>query len=340
MKTLVVGGTGFLGGAMTEAARAAGHTVTVLTRGQKERALPPGVEALHADRHGNLDALAGRQFDLVIDTCAYAPDAVARLLDALQSRIGRYAFVSSISAYGTFSPGMDETAPTPRATPEQLAMAQAMPPEQRSSGAAYGLAYGPLKRECEIVAEERLGDRALLLRAGLLVGAGDYTDRLTFWVRRIDEGGLVACPGDPARPAQFVDVRDVARWTILAAERGLGGAFNVTGRALPMSAFFEACRRVAGSDAAFRWIPEEQVIAAGLSPWIQVPLWFPRSSPVYHLLDVAVDRVFAHGFETRPVEDTLRQILDWDRGRRDTPLKAGFTWGKEAALLASKAPPA
>lgn len=335
MKILVVGGTGFLGGAVVEAARLSGHEVAVFTRGKTARALPPGVEVIVGDRHGDLSALSGRSFDLVVDTCAYAPDAVAGLLDALGPGIGRYALVSSISAYEAFrEPGVHEDSPTSRATPEQLEHARALPPEQRSSARSYGDAYGAMKRECELAAFDRLGERVLAVRAGLLVGAGDYSDRLTYWVRRVDQGGLVACPGDPARLVQVIDVRDIARWIVDAAARGVGGAFNVTSRPFAMEALLEGCRRVAGSNARFRWIPDDRILAAGLTPWIEVPLWMPKTNKdLRYILDVAVDKAFGEGLTTRPLEETLANILDWDRSRRDVSLEAGLSRDKEAALL-------
>lgn len=334
MDVLVVGGTGFLGGAMTDAAAAAGHRVAVLTRGETERALPAGVQTLVADRHGDLFVLTGKSFDLVIDTCAYTPDAVARLLDVVGSR-ARYALVSSISVYADFSePGRTGQAPVTRATDEQRLTTLALPPGQRSGAAALGPMYGPMKRECELEAIGRLGDRALILRVGLLVGAGDYTDRFTYWVRRIDGGGTVPCPGDPARPVQVIDVRDVAAWTLHAAENEIGGVFNVTGRPVPMAALLDTCRRVAGSDANVVWVREEDVLAAGLSPWTEVPLWMPRSNDAFrHILEVGVDKAFAEGLRTRPLHETVEQVLAWDRARRDQPLKAGMPADKEAALL-------
>lgn len=339
MRILVVGGTGFLGGAVVDAALAAGHAVTVFTRGRTARALPPGVEVLVGDRHGDLAPLRGRSFGAIVDTCAYAPDAVESLLDAVGGAIDRYALISSISVYADYAtPGIHEESPTKGATEEQLAMARALPPGERSSAASYGAAYGPLKRECERVALDRFGDRAVVVRAGLLVGAGDYTDRLTYWVRRIDQGGTIPCPGDPERRVQLIDVRDVARWTLSAAASAVGGVFNVTGRPFPRGALFEACRRVAGSDARFAWVPEDRVLGTGLAPWSEVPVWMPESNEAFrYFLEVDVDKAFAQGLETRPLDETVGQILAWDRGRRAVPLKAGMPPDKEAALLAVEA---
>src|SRR5205085_1132315 len=69
--------------------------------------------------------------------------------------------------------------------------------------------YGALKAACETEVERAFGDRALLVRPGLIVGPGDRTDRFTWWPARIAKGGRVAAPGRPARPVQFIDVRDL-----------------------------------------------------------------------------------------------------------------------------------
>ncbi|MBF9194577.1 NAD-dependent epimerase/dehydratase family protein [Microvirga terrestris] len=338
MNVLVVGGTGFLGGAVADAALKAGHKITIFTRGQTVNpAVGAGFETIVGDRHRDLSGLRGRSFDLVVDTCAFAPEAVASLLDALSPSIGRYALVSSVSVYAGFTePGLTEQAPASRATPEQMDLARSLPVEQRSSAASYGTAYGPLKRECELVAFERLGARALILRSGLLVGAGDYTDRLTYWVRRVDLGRPVPAPGDPKRLVQLIDVRDAARFIVEGAERGLGGIFNLIGRPLPMSVLLDSCRHVAGSDARFVWCPDEAVLAAGLEPWTEVPLWLPQADEAFrHFLEIDTEKAFAHGLRTRPLGETLGNILTWDRTRRATPLKAGMPPEKEAALLAA-----
>jgi 2'-hydroxyisoflavone reductase len=338
MNVLVVGGTGFLGGAVADAALEEGHRVAIFTRGQiVNPTVRAGFETIVGDRHRDLSAVRGRSFDLVVDTCAYAPDAVASLLDALSPTIGRYALVSSVSVYAGFTePGLTEQAPTSRATPEQLDLARSLPLEQRSDAGSYGTAYGPLKRECELVALDRLGDRALIIRSGLLVGAGDYTDRLTYWVRRVDQGGAIPAPGDPQRLVQLIDVRDAARFIVEGAEKGLGGVFNLTSRPFSMSSLLASCRQVAGSDARFVWCPDEAVLAAGLAPWSEVPLWLPCSDvPFRHFLEIDTEQAYAHGLHTRPLAETLETILAWDRNRRATPLKAGMPQDKEAALLAA-----
>lgn len=338
MRCLVVGGTGFLGGAIVDAAAAVGHSMSVLARGQTGRAQPAGIEFIQADRHDTLDTLAGRSFDWVFDSCAYSPDAVHRLLDAVGEGLKRYVLISSISAYGTFEKeGLNEDDPVPAPTDADLAVAAAVPAADRASAAAYGESYGRLKRACELAAAERLGNRATALRVGLLVGAGDYTNRLTWWVRRIDQARgsqrRVPAPGPPDRPVQFVDARDAAGFALTCAENGLGGIWNVTGQEMALSDVLDAVATAAGSEPEFVWRDDAAILEAGIAPWTDMPLMAPSMPEFRHFLQVDAGKARAEGLTCRPLADTLGRLLDWDRGRRDQPLGVGLTAEQEARLL-------
>uniref|UniRef100_A0AAN0NM29 NAD-dependent epimerase/dehydratase family protein n=1 Tax=Yoonia rhodophyticola TaxID=3137370 RepID=A0AAN0NM29_9RHOB len=191
MRILIVGGTGFLGSATARAAVAGGHQVTVMTR--SGRNVATSAQALIADRTSDVPDLRG-QFDAVIDTCGYAPDMVARLLQATGPV--RYVFVSSISVYDDMSVAQfDETATASAATQDDLDLAAAVEPALRCVADPYGASYGRLKRSCEIAAEEGSEGNCALIRLGLIVGPEDYTDRFTWWVRRCDQDGPLAVPG-------------------------------------------------------------------------------------------------------------------------------------------------
>jgi 2'-hydroxyisoflavone reductase len=340
---LVVGGTGFLGGAIMDALVARGDRVAVLSRGATMRALPAGVEVIRADRHGDLGALDGRSFDWAFDTCAYAPDAVHALLAALDGRIGRYVLASSLSVYGRFdAPGLTEAQEVPDAGPADFARAAEVLPEERASAVAYGPSYGPLKRACERAAEERLGNLATALRIGLIVGAGDYTDRLTWWVRRFDEAGgtkgrLVPAPAPPERPVQVLDVRDAALFAVRCAEQDLGGVWNVTGRPMPLRDLLSAIRAATGSAGKVRWMPAAAFKAAGAAPWTDVPLMAPDVPAFRHFLEVDAGRARATGLTARPLADTLGPLVEWDRGRRDEDLAYGMSAEQENQVLRGEA---
>jgi len=339
MRCLVVGGTGFLGGAIADALIERGHDVTVLCRGSTARPAPSAVQILHADRFGDLSSLKLSGFDWVFDTCAFTPDAVEALLTAVGQDTARYVMISSISAYGTFlKPGLSEDEEVPEASTHDLEVAFSIPPENRASAFAYGASYGPLKRACEVRASRLFGDRATSLRVGLLVGAGDYTDRLTWWVRRIDQARghqrRVAAPAPRQRPIQLIDVRDAAEFAVRCATDDMPGVWNVTGKPGAFSEVLDGVIKVSGAPAELVWVDEEAIHAANVVPWVDFPMMAPSSPNFRYFLEVSTDKAFGAGLKCRPIEETIKPLLDWDRTRREKQLKTGLSSAQEAMLLA------
>ncbi|SMR84068.1 2'-hydroxyisoflavone reductase [Aliiroseovarius halocynthiae] len=335
MRCLVVGGTGFLGGVIVDALLEEGHSVSILSRGETKRQTGAATTTLAADRHQSLDILKNHNFDWVFDTCGYAPNAVTHLLSAIGDGISRYVLISSISAYGSFSkPNLDETENVPTATADDLALAASLPHGRRSSAAAYGASYGALKRACEIEAERMLGDRATSLRVGLLVGAGDYSDRLTWWVRRIDGArGTFPAPAPQNRPVQFIDVRDVADFALRCAIAENGGIWNVTGECITFAEVIEGITYATGSAATPVWIDEQVITDSGLAPWVDIPLMAPSVAEFRYFLNVSTAKARSAGLSCRPPAETLTPLVDWDRIRRNVPLKCGMSAEQEALLL-------
>lgn len=347
MKILVVGGTIFLGRHLVEAALARGHQVSTFSRGRHDDPPPVGrvllpktrhpVEKLRGDRHGDVSALDGRQWDTVIDTCGYLPGGVRHVMNALdRDRVGHYTFVSSVSVYPEFPlNGLDETAPVATITPAQLQEAEAMGTGARATARTYGQMYGALKALCEQAAEDVMPGRVLHVRPGLIVGAHDYSDRFTYWVRRVAEGGDVLAPGAPARRVRVIDAHDLAEWIVRMAESGEPGVFNATGAedGLSMGGMLETCRAVSGSDARMVWTSEQVLIDRGVEPWGELPLWIPAA---YNgIFEARNDKAIAAGLTFRPLADTVADTLDWDRTRsQNEPLRAGLARDREWQLLA------
>jgi nucleoside-diphosphate-sugar epimerase len=170
-----------------------------------------------------------------------------------------------------------------------------------------GEGYGPDKA----AAERHVLPDGAVVRAGLIVGPHDNVFRLPWWVRRIAEGGDVPAPGEPERPLQIIDARDLAAWLVHLAETRTAGAFNGTGPRgqTTMGELLEAAVRATGSDATLRWIPEARLEEAGVEPWMELPLWLPaRHLGTY---DAGTERAQAAGLRTRPVAETVQDIWTW-----------------------------
>jgi 2'-hydroxyisoflavone reductase len=320
MKLLVLGGTRFLGRAIVEAALARGDDVTLFNRGRTNPGLFPGAERLVGDRACDLAALGRRSWDAVVDVAGYHPPVVELSAAVLSERTGRYVFVSSISVYA------DQTEP-----PVEGAAVAELHGDPLSDDVD---SYGARKAACERAVERLFGERALVVRPGLIVGPHDPTDRFTYWPRRIAAGGRVVAPGGPAEPVQLVDVRDLGSWIVRAAADGVSGTINATGETLSFGTLLDECRRVTGSDAEVVWVPSETLLAAGVEPWTGLPLWLPPEYSAGHRVSVA--RAVAAGLTFRPLADTIRDTLAWD-AEREWPRAEGIGLDpeREQALLAA-----
>jgi 2'-hydroxyisoflavone reductase len=323
VRILVIGGTRFFGRHLTGLALEAGHEVTLFNRGRTGPDLFPRAERITGDRDGDLDRLAGRTWDAVVDTCGFVPRVVGASARALARCAGHYTFVSTLSVYADEStPGLDETA----------APATIDDPGRED---VNDRTYGALKALCERQVEAAFGDRALLLRAGVIVGPNDYRDRLAYWVRRVARGGEVLAPGPPTSPVQMIDARDMAAWNLRMIESGRGGAFNTVGpeRPLTLESVLRTCREVTGSDATLQWVSPGFLRREGVEPWTEMPLWLPADEGV-GVMTSDVRRAVAAGLRFRPLRETVRDVFEWDRDRpRDVPLLEGIEPEREAALL-------
>lgn len=328
LRILILGGTGFIGPHLVECARERGHTLTLYNRGKTNAGIFPDIEQLHGDRNapGGLDVLANRQWDVAIDTNGYFPRQARASCKLLAPNVRSYCFVSSVSVYADFSKtGMAEDAP----------LAQS---EVDDAPKITGENYGAFKALCEAAAEQHFPGRALQIRPGYIVGRGDPTDRFTYWPVRVARGGAMCAPGRPTDPVQFIDVRDLAAFTIGALEQGKAGAYNATGPAAPLGlgALIEACAARTKSKIELHWADEELLSAQQLSEVF--PIWSPPTGEYAGYGAIDVRKALRDGMKLRPLDETIDSTLAWwnelPAERRAQP-KAGPKPEQEQALLAA-----
>ena len=325
MRLLVLGGTRFLGRHVVAAALGRGHEVATFTRGVSG-APPDGVRALHGDRDDPAAlprALGDWAPEIVVDTsCQTRPaaDNAAAVLGGVRG----YAFVSSLNAYSTWPPGPVRGEDDPVwDTPDDD--------------------YGPNKAHAERVLGAAVGAGFLTARAGLVLGPHDNVRRLPWWLERIARGGRVVVPDALEQPIALVDARDLAGWLVDMAGDGVGGPVNATGPAgtTTLGGLLETCREVTGSDAELVPVPEADLLAAGVQPWLHLPFWLPREEAAT-AWDVDTTRARALGLPSRPVRDTVADTWAWLQGdpvrrpaRPGLP-EPGLPAELEAAVLAGR----
>ena len=316
MNLLIIGGSVFVGKHTVEAALHRGHQVTVFNRGSRHVTYSKAVQHVQGDRHTDLHRLQGQQFDSVIDCCAYTPEHMALAVDVLQPLTSHYAFISTVSVYQSFPPGVayDETA----------------------SVAQGNTGYGALKARAEEVIEAGFPGRVAHVRPGLVVGPDDPSGRFAYWPQRVAAGGAVLAPGRPARPIHFIDVRDLAAWCVVLAEAKTVGTFNAAGPSDTMAHFLDTCQRVCNPQALFTWVDDAALIAAQVAPWTGMPLWIPETDADFGgMLLADCSKAWSAGLRTRPWEDTVRDTLHWSQEHADAAVGAAcISREAEAALIA------
>jgi 2'-hydroxyisoflavone reductase len=316
VKLLVLGGPRFLGRAIADAALEQGHELTFFNRGMTNPELYPEVERIVGDRAGDLTALGGRGWDAVIDTSGYLPSEVRASAEALAG-CGLYCFVSSISVYADFSKPNDEDSP--------VADLGGLPHDE-----VRNESYGALKALCEEAARHVFGERALIVRPGLIVGPHDPTGRFTYWPHRVARGGEVVAPAPPDRRTQVIDVRDLGEWIVELCERDASGTFNATHPGLMWSDLLDSCRAVSESDADVTWVPDEFLLEHNVGQWMELPLWL-ADPELAAADDVSVRRALDAGLTFRALEETVRGALE----HAETTEAAGLAPEREAELLAA-----
>lgn len=324
MRILILGGTGFIGPNQVRYAVARGHKVSVFNRGKTNPgSLPAGVEQLIGDRNGNLEALRNREWDAVIDNPSTLPRWVRDAAAILRGHAGQYLFISTISVYADNSkPGMDENAPLIRLTD---------PTVETVSGETYG----GLKALSEQEAEKAFPGKTTIVRPGLIVGAGDNSDRFSYWPVRIARGGEVLAPGNPSDPVQFIDARDLGEWTIRLLEQKTYGRFNALGPAHPltMAEMLYGIKAVTTAGAQFTWVPASFLEEQKVAPWSDMPVWIPPQGEYAGFGRLSNRRAIEAGLTFRPLADTAQETLRFAEGREK--LRAGLSAEREAEVLAA-----
>lgn len=302
LRILFLGGTGFIGPHMVREALARGHEVTLFNRGKND-GLFPDLEQLSGDRDGKLQALEGRRWDAVIDTSAYVPrhvDDSARLLKA--GGTPYYLFISTVAVYEKRADGaMDEDSPL---------ATMADPTIEEVTGETYG----PLKALCEQAVLRHYPDDSTILRPTYIIGPGDSTDRFAHYLERPLAGGTMASPGPEDLNLSYVDVRDLAEFTVKSVEDKMRGRFNMV-NAPGTTTTGDMMRRslaASGAKVDLAWISypflHAHGLAGGANPGFPMVTDTVEYGGFNHFSQAAA---LAKGFRNRPFAETFDAHWTW-----------------------------
>ena len=339
LNILILGGTGYTGPEQVNYALARGHKITLLNRNKTRPDLFKGkVDQLIGDLGGDVSALKGKKFDVVIDNPTTAPAWVRNVGQYMKGNTDHYIFISTISAYASDKNAWaDESDPTAE-------LPAGLDPYGPGSPGAGGriMPYGPLKAYSEKEVMKTYPNAYTIIRPGLIVGPLDRTDRFTYWPYRIDKGGEVLAPGDGNDAVQIIDVRDLAEWMIRVAENRTLGVFNATGPAKPltMAEMLYGIKGVTTAGAQFTWVPWSFLTEQKVRGWSNMPVVVPETPNNVAFSRRDVRKAIAAGLTYRPLAVTAKDTIEWNKTRPKEELdvlakggQAGISAEREAELL-------
>jgi 2'-hydroxyisoflavone reductase len=304
MKALILGGTRFIGRHIVLTLLAAGHSVSILTRGESLDELPADVQRLRGDRDQGtpgLEALKGRAWDVCIDVSGYTATHMRSSAELLCEKVHRYVLISAVSVYGD-----PQDRPVSETHPR-------LPPAGEDVTDINRETYGPLKVTCENIVQEVYAGRCAVLRPQIVVGSHDPSGRYSYWVQRAMQSGEMLAPGDGSDHLQVIDVRDVASFIRTTIENELCGIFNLAGPRISWAQFI----KILGSSNV-AWVDAEIIKGAGVTE-SELPLFRSERGERSGLMDVNNEAARNAGLVLTEPEITMRQVRGSIAGKNLTP---------------------
>jgi 2'-hydroxyisoflavone reductase len=260
-----------------------------------------------------------------VDTPGYFPRAVRASAEFLKDAVDKYLFISTISVYDPEPGAKTITEDTRKATLADETVEE-----------VTGETYGGLKALCERALSEVLAARVVIVRPGYIVGSHDPTDRFTYWATRVARGGRMLAGGSKDAPLQVIDARDIGRFNVDLLEQGATGTYNVCGPERPLSweEFLDRAKAALGASTELVWTDQAKLEEIGAEAGKDLPLYSGSDQTEYPFMRTDNSRAVARGLTFTPLEDTVRDTVQWANSRGDVELKVGMSEQREKELLA------
>jgi nucleoside-diphosphate-sugar epimerase len=229
MDVLVIGGTRFFGRGAVEQLLAAGHNVSIFSRGNTRPAFWGDIEHIEGDREdpeNMASRLQGRTFDGVIDNLCFTREEAASVIRALRGNVGRYVVASTVSVYGEGGHAVGRHTINRPLSDEQRFAVDYRPLEPvRESDLdnrhhpweyrPHLAGYAEGKRHLERVMLESPEDWPwIVVRVPATLGPHDPSGRFAFWLSRILDGGPLLLPDGGTHALQVGYSNDLSHFLV------------------------------------------------------------------------------------------------------------------------------
>ncbi len=233
MRVLILGGTRFIGVALTKLLVSQGYEVVLLNRGNNP---PPvaGIRTIHCDRtrpEALQAALAHESFDVIFDNNGRELEDTKPLVELFEGRVRHFIYVSSAGVY-------QESENLPHFEGD------ATDPKSRHKGKLQTEAY--LHR-----AYQENGFPYTAIRPVYIYGPGNYNEVEAWFFDRIAQNRPLPIPGNGKFITQLGHVEDLAAAmvAVLGNPQTIGETYNISDmRYVTYKGIAEACAKAMGKD--------------------------------------------------------------------------------------------
>lgn len=227
MRILMMGGTRFIGVALTKILVEQGHEVTLFNRGNQPSPVE-GVREIHGDRKDPAqlkEKLASETFDAIFDNNGRELHDTQPLVELFKDKLQHFIYVSSAGVY---------------LKSDQMPHyeADAIDPKSRHKG----------KHDTEKYLSD-MGMPWTAVRPVYIYGAGNYNDLEAWFFDRIVRDRALPIPGNGEHLTQLGHVQDLAQAmaSILGNQNALGQVYNISGeRYITFDGIAKACAKAIG----------------------------------------------------------------------------------------------
>lgn len=267
---LILGGTQFVGRQLVQQLlENNANRIFLFNRGKTNPALFKGqVETIIGDREtADIEQIGGKEWDAIIDFSSYYPASLVRTLRQVNSSVGLYLYISSLSVYDfsryEFNVPITEDFPLKTWQKEE---------ETDSSGKTYG----KRKVACEQILLEEVGLQSIILRPPIIYGAYDFTNRLYYWLYRIQKGKHFIVPDRGEHHLPLTYAGDLVRIICAALDSKLkAGIYNCpTHQGIALQELLQGMAQECQEPLQVCSVSKAWLKAEAIRPQHELPLWF------------------------------------------------------------------
>ena len=303
MKTvLIIGGTRFVGRIVIEKLleSVSDYKITIFNRGITNKTLfqnKASVDFIYGDREtDDISQLFHKKWDIVIDFMGYFPDTLAHMLQQMHQHIGRYIFISTISAYDLQNPSSIPI----------IEQGKLLKWKEKDRIDTSWDSYGQRKVACEEEVQKYKQLDFVILRPSLIYGLYDYTDRFYYWLYQIKNKKSIEIPTEFEKPVNYTFSEDFAKVIIHFMEANhQKNVYNVvTHKAVSLAMLFNESIKQLDGNCTITPVKKEEKVE------FELPLWFPTEC-----LEISSERLNTEfNLNFCSLEESLQQTMKYYNG--------------------------